>query len=230
MGESLVVVPIKEWPEDDRPREKMISKGRHVLSDVELLATIIRSGTRDESAVELSRRIMHNAGSLHALAGYSINDFRRIKGIGPAKASSIMAALELGKRRFNITESRFKITSSRSAFEYMRGYFSDLIHEEFWVLLLNKGNFIIAKQLISRGGLDATVVDPKMVFRAALDHAATAIILCHNHPSRNPVPSTSDLQLTTRIHECSKLLQITLLDHLIFAEHQYYSFSDEGKL
>lgn len=227
---ECIGVPIKAWSEDDRPREKMISKGRHVLSDVELLATIIRSGTRNESAVELARRILRVAGNLNALAMYSINDFQRIKGIGPAKASSIMAALELGKRRYNSSESRYKVTSSQSAFEYMRGYFCDLIHEEFWVLLLNKANFIIAKQLISRGGLDSTVVDPKLIFRAALENSATGIILCHNHPSRNPIPSPADIHLTGKMLEAARFLQITLLDHLIFAEPQFYSFADNGKL
>ncbi len=221
---------IKFWAEEDRPREKLIDKGRHVLTEAELVAILIGSGSRDETAVELSKRILASVGNnLNELGKLSVQELNRFKGVGDAKAISIIAALELGRRRKN-TEviKREKITSSKDVFEIMKPLMMDLPHEEFWLLMLNRANSVIKKELISRGGTAGTVVDTKIIFKTAVDNGASSIIICHNHPSGNLKPSEADLKITKNIKEAGKIMEIALLDHLIITENGFYSFVDEG--
>lgn len=224
---------INLWAEEDRPREKMLFQGRRSLSNAELIAILIGSGSKNESAVELSRRILNeNGNDLNQLATLLVEEFFLYKGIGEAKAMSIIAALELGRRRNEITPGYKKkqIVTSRNAFDELKSVYMDLNHEEFWILILNQSNRLQSKQLISRGGRAGTVVDAKLVFETALRHKASAIVLSHNHPSGNLKPSDQDLSLTKKLIEGGKLLDIKVLDHLIFSNHTYCSFSDEGLL
>jgi DNA repair protein RadC len=223
---------IKNWAEEDRPREKLLLKGRHVLTDAELIAILIGSGTKKESAVELSKRILSQFGnSLNELAKLSVQDLMKFKGIGEAKAVSIVAALELGRRRKPDENSkRDKIISSKDIFEIMRADFQDLPHEEFHILLLNRTNFLIRKEKISTGGISATIVDAKLVFKKAIEHLATSVVLCHNHPSGNLKPSDEDIKLTKKIKEAGANLEIPILDHLIISDTTYFSFADEGMM
>lgn len=223
---------IKSWAEEDRPREKLLNKGRHVLTDAELIAILIGSGTRKETAVELAKKILTQLeNNLNSLAKLSVQDLMKFKGIGEAKAISIVAALELGRRRKETeTIKREKITSSKDIFEILRPQFLDLPHEEFHVLLLNRANTIIRKEFISRGGISGTVVDPKIIFKIALEHLACSIILCHNHPSGNLKPSTEDIALTKKIKESGAFLEIPVLDHIIVSDTGYFSFADEGMM
>jgi DNA repair protein RadC len=222
--------PITTWAEDDRPREKLLLKGRSSLSDAELIAILIGSGSTNETAVALSQRILGAVNNnLNELAKCSLSDLMKFKGIGEAKAVTIAAALELGRRRqsSDIVE-RFVIGSSRDAFQLAAPILADLSHEEFWLLLLNKSNKVIAKEKMSSGGTDATVVDVKLVFGKAIEKRASAIIVCHNHPSGNTKPSQADIDLTKRLKSAGEILGISLLDHLIVAESGYFSFADEG--
>lgn len=223
---------ISQWAEDDRPREKLLRQGRRALSDAELIAILIGSGSRNESAVELSKRILKESDNdLNKLATLLVEDLCDFKGIGIAKAVSVVAALELGRRRKETPEAvKKQITSSQDAFEVLRSQYADLNHEEFWILLVNQANRVQSKQLISRGGRAGTVVDAKLVFETALRHKATSIILSHNHPSGNLKPSDQDRTLTKKIIEGGKLLDVRVLDHLIFSNDTYYSFSDEGDM
>lgn len=223
---------IKAWAEEDRPREKLLLKGKTTLSDAELIAILIGSGSRDESAVDLSKRILSYAkNNLNQLGKMGVPELQKFKGIGEAKAISIAAALELGRRRKESDPiERVKITHSSVVFDYMREVMDDLPHEEFWVLLLNRGNQILEKVNISKGGVSQTVVDAKIVFKMAIDKLASSIILCHNHPSGNLKPSEADKQLTKKIKEAGIILDLPILDHLIFADNKYLSFADEGLL
>lgn len=225
---------ISSWAEEDRPREKMIAQGRRSLSDAELIAILIGSGSREESAVALSRRILAASNhDLNKLATLSISDFTdgSFKGIGQAKAITIVAALELGRRRKDaIPIKRVQITSSKDVFQLMLPTYEDLSHEEFWIVVLNTANKVLAKHMLSKGGRAGTVVDVKILFEEVLGYRATSIILTHNHPSGNLKPSEQDRQITKRIVDAGKLLDIKVLDHLIFANDGYYSFSDEGEL
>ena len=223
---------IKSWALDDRPREKLVSKGRSVLSDAELIAILIGSGNREETAVALSKRILQTVqGNLNVLAKLSVEKLTEFKGIGLAKAISIITALELGKRKqLESTLERPKITSSRDVAHTMQVIIGHLEHEEFWVLYLNNSNRIVAKVQISKGGLTATLVDVRLVFKSALEVAAVGIIVCHNHPSGKLQPSTADKQLTSKIKAAGITLDIKLLDHLIITEKAYFSFADEGLL
>ncbi len=223
---------LKAWAEADRPREKLMNQGRNALSDSELLAILIRSGTKKETAVELSRRILNSVSNdLMQLSRLSIGDLKKFKGMGEVKAITVMAALELGRRRRSAEAVQLvKVTSSKTVAEVFTPLLSDLNHEEFWVLLLNRANNIIGKHQISKGGLAGTVVDSKVIFKLALDASASSIIMCHNHPSGNHKPSDADLSLTKRIVEAGKVLDISVLDHLIIAGELYYSFADEGKM
>src|SRR5690554_5211245 len=225
-------IAINQWAEEDRPREKLLLQGRRALSDAELLSILIGSGSRNESAVELSRRILNeNGNDLNQLATLLVEDLYSYKGIGEAKAITIIAALELGRRRSETAEvSKKQIGSSKDVFDVLKLQYMDLNHEEFWILLLNQANRVQSKQLISRGGRAGTVVDAKLVFESALRHKATAIILSHNHPSGNLNPSEQDRSLTKKLFEGGKWLDIRVLDHLIFSNNSYYSFSDEGLL
>ena len=224
---------IREWAEDDRPREKMLHKGLPSLSDAELLAILIGSGNRDESAVELSRRIMREChDNINELAQLSINDLcKRFKGIGEAKAITIMAALELGKRRktSEILE-RKKITSSIDLFSLFEPQLVDLPHEEFWIGLLNGANKVIEIKRLTQGGSRQTVVDIPMLLKMALEKSAQAVVVAHNHPSGQNRPSHEDDQITRRIKAGCEAIGISLLDHIIIARGNYFSFADEGKI
>ncbi|MBK8413179.1 MAG: DNA repair protein RadC [Bacteroidetes bacterium] len=223
---------LKAWAEADRPREKLMNQGRNALSDSELLAILIRSGTKKETAVELSRRILNSVSNdLMQLSRLSISDFMKFKGMGEVKAITVIAALELGRRRRSAEAVQLvKVTSSKTVADLFIPLLSDLNHEEFWVLLLNRANNIIGKHQISKGGLSGTVVDSKVIFKLALESSSSSIIMCHNHPSGNHKPSDADLSLTKRIVEAGKVLDISVLDHLIIAGELYYSFADEGKM
>jgi DNA repair protein RadC len=228
--ESINDRRILSWAEEDRPREKLMLKGKAALSDAELVAILIGSGTRELSAVDLSKMILQSVGNnLNELAKLSLQDLQKFKGIGEAKAISIAAALELGRRRKDAEIiKKHKITCSGDAYEAIRPHLMDLYHEEFWLILLNRANEVIRPMQISSGGVAGTVADPKMIFKAAIEHLASAIILVHNHPSGNLQPSQADKDLTKKLKESGKLLDIPVLDHLIFADSGYFSFADEG--
>ncbi|MFT5020485.1 MAG: DNA repair protein RadC [Polaribacter sp.] len=230
MSEYNEIKGIKSWAEDDRPREKLLLKGRAALSDAELIAILIGSGSADETAVGLSKRILYSLDNrLSQLAKLSVKDLTQFKGIGEAKAISIIAALELGRRRKDTeTSKRIKITGSQSAFDVVYPHLGDLNHEEFWVIFLNRANEVIGKENISKGGVSGTVVDPKVIFKQAVQFPASAIILAHNHPSGNLKPSQADHQLTKKLKEAGKALDIPVLDHLIIGERDYFSFVDES--
>ena len=224
--------PIRNWAEDDRPREKLLLKGRQSLSDAELLAILLVSGTRHESAVDLAKTILKRAHyNLAELSKMSINDLVAIKGIGQARAMTILACLELGRRR-NESDvlSREKISRSSDAYEIFRSTMGDRPYEEFWIILLNKANKVLQKCHISEGGISGTVVDPKKIFKISLDHHASSIILGHNHPSGVVTPSEADVRITKKICDAGALLDVAVLDHLIIGEDTYYSFADEGAL
>lgn len=223
---------IKHWSPDDRPREKLLLKGTSALSDAELIAILIGTGSGKSSALDLAKRILDSVEhQLPALARLKASDLTRIKGIGPAKAIAIVAALELGRRRKeNDTGEKPKVGSSQEAYDLISGDLIDLAHEEFWVLLLNRANRLIRKQRISEGGVSGTVADPKVIFKGALDHLASGIIVAHNHPSGNRSASQSDIDLTRKLKEAGKFLEIQLLDHLIVCGPKYFSFADEGML
>ncbi|MCY7350215.1 MAG: DNA repair protein RadC [Cytophagaceae bacterium] len=223
---------IKSWAEEDRPREKLLLKGKAALSDAELLGILINSGTTKLTAIDIAKDILRNTDNdLNQLAKLSIKDLSKFQGIGEARAITIVAALELGRRRKE-TESREKpkITSSRDAYEILRPHLMDLPHEEFWVILLNRANQVIRPVQISAGGVSGTVADPKIIFKAALEHLASAVILGHNHPSGNLQPSQADRDLTRKLKEAGLLLDIPVLDHVILSDRTYLSFADEGYL
>ncbi len=223
---------IKNWSEDDRPREKLNSKGKVALSDSELLAIIIGSGSKNESAVALCKRILASVNNnLNALGKLSSAQLQKFNGIGTAKAISIVAALELGRRRREEEEvSLSKITSSKAAFELMQPIIGELQHEEFWVLFLNNSNKVIAKEQLSKGGITGTIVDVRIVLKKALELGALSLIICHNHPSGTLRISNADKQITEKIKLAGESLDIKLLDHLIITEKNYTSFADEGIL
>lgn len=221
---------IKSWSPDDRPREKLILKGKSALSDAELLALLIGSGSKTMSAVDLGKKILQHAGNnLHQLACLTVKDLSKTKGIGRAKAMTIIAALELGRRRKESKpEEKPKVGGSRDAFELLKSDLLDIPHEEFWVILLNRANRVIKKYQISQGGVTGTVADPKIIFKAALEELASGIILAHNHPSGNLTASQADVDLTKKLAAGGRLLEIQVLDHLIIAGQKYFSFADEG--
>ena len=222
--------PITNWSEDDKPREKLMLKGKAALSDAELIAILIGSGSRNESAVELSKRILKSVdNNLNALGKLSIAQLMLFKGIGEAKAISIIAAMELGRRRRteDILELT-KVTSSKVVFEIMQPIIGELPHEEFWIVYLNNSNKILSKGQLSKGGITGTLVDVRIVFKSALELGATGLILCHNHPSGTLVPSEADKQITKKLKSAGDSLEIKVLDHLIITETNYFSFVDEG--
>jgi len=223
---------IKNWSEDDRPREKMLQKGRSTLSDAELIAILIGSGSRDESAVALSQRILASIeNNLNELGKLSIRNLTGFKGIGNAKAISIIAALELGRRRReeDVLEKK-KITSSNSVFELMQPLIGELPHEEFWIVYLNNSNKVLQKTQLSKGGITGTLVDIRIVLKNALQLGAVGIILVHNHPSGTLQPSLADKQLTQKIKTAGESLDIKVLDHIIITEKAYFSFADDNLL
>lgn len=223
---------IKNWAAEDRPREKLLLKGTAALSDTELIAILLGTGTASMSAVDVAKNILKSVdNNLDALAKLTVKDLTKIKGIGAAKAITIVSALELGRRRKAVsTQERPKISASKDAYEQLKGELIDIPHEEFWMLMLNRAHRIIKKQKISLGGVHGTVADPKIIFKVALDELASGIIVAHNHPSGNLTPSQQDIDLTKKLKEAGKLLEIQLLDHLIIAGKNYYSFADEGLL
>lgn len=223
---------IKNWAEEDRPREKLLLKGKASLSEAELIAILLGSGTSSLSAVDLAKQILSTySNNLNELARLGVKELTKFRGIGEAKAISIVAALELGRRRKETKVLRKpKITSSNDVFDLVKSDLLDLQHEEFWVLLLNRSNLVIKKHLISSGGVSGTVADPKMIFKHALGELASSIILIHNHPSGNLKPSQQDISLTKKMVEGGKLLEIPVLDHVIFTNESYFSFADEGML
>lgn len=221
---------IKSWALDDRPREKLIAKGKQALSDAELIAILIGSGNRQESAVGLSKRILKSVdGNINALAKLSVEKLTEFKGIGEAKAIAIITALELGKRRqLEIALEKPRITSSKDVFNLMQPVIGDIEHEEFWVLYMNNSNKVLAKTQISKGGLTATIVDVRLLFKRALELACVGLIVCHNHPSGKLQPSNADKDITQKIKQAGVTLDIKLLDHLIITQKAYFSFADEG--
>lgn len=221
---------IKSWSEEDRPREKMLLKGKPALTDAELLAILIGSGSVEENAIQLSERILDSvSNNISELGRRSIKELMKFKGIGEAKAITIAAALELGRRRqLSDLVQRHSITCARDAYEVLLPQLIDLSYEEFWILLLNNSNHIIGKHRVSIGGVTATVVDAKLVFKPALEALATSVILAHNHPSGKLEPSKQDIDLTRKLKEAGKYLDISVLDHLIVSHTGFYSFADNG--
>ena len=223
---------IKQLAEADRPREKMMQKGAEALSDAELLAILIGSGNAEESAVTLMQRVLADAGNdLNRLGKWGMHDFARFKGLGPAKSLTIMAALELGRRRNDLQPTqRPTIRCSADIYRLFHPLLRDLTHEEFWVLLLNQAARVIDKVRIGRGGIDQTTADVRTILREALLQRATQLALVHNHPSGNVQPSNDDRRLTASVQSAAKLMNIRLLDHLVVTDGAYFSFVDEGLL
>lgn len=223
---------ITQWAEEDRPREKLMLKGVSALSDAELIAILIGSGNTEMTAVDLSKHILNTTGNnLHQLAKLNLHDLMKFKGIGEAKAISIISALELGRRRKEAEPfKRAKITCSADAYELMKPDLLDQGNEEFWIILMDRANNVIKKQNISKGGVSGTVADPKLIFNQALQQQASGMVLVHNHPSGNTKPSEADIKLTKKIKEGGTLLEINVLDHIIFTDHSYYSFADNGTM
>jgi len=230
---STTKLSVKDWSPDDQPREKLLSKGVNALSDAELLAIIIGSGNTEETSVELSKRILQTVeNNINRLGKLSVNHLvSNFKGIGNAKAISIVAALELGKRRkAEEIEKQKSILCSRDIYNYFYPVLCDLPHEEFWVLFLNNASRVIERIKIGQGGISQTPVDAKLIYKEALNRLASNVILCHNHPSGNPKPSYLDDDATFRIKKGLQLIEISLLDHLIFCEGNYYSYADEERI
>jgi len=223
---------IKEWAVEDRPREKLMLKGVRSLSDAELIAILINSGSNKETAVALSRRILSSVSNdLNKLGKLQSSDLEKFNGIGEAKALKIIAAMEIGRRRKeNGTPAKIIITQSSLAASVFKPIMEDLRHEEFWVLLLSRSNAVIDKFLVSQGGLTATVIDIRIILKKAIEKLSTAIILCHNHPSGNLKPSSEDIKVTRKIIDAAKMMDIGVLDHIIIAQNRYFSFADEGLL
>jgi DNA repair protein RadC len=229
-NESPNYLSIKDWAEEDRPREKLLLKGKATLSDAELIAILLGSGTVSMSAVELAKQILHSVNhNLHDLAQLSIKDLEKFKGIGEAKAITIVAVLELGRRRKNAdVQQRTTINSSKDVYEILQADLLDLPYEEFWALYLNRANQVIRKVQISRGGVVGTVADVRLILKHGIELLASGIVLAHNHPSGNLQPSPEDLKLTQKVKEAALLMNMQLLDHLIIGNHAYFSFVDEA--
>jgi len=225
-------IPIRLWAEDDRPREKLQMKGKRALSNAELIAILIGTGTREFTAVELSKRILKaSGGKLKELSRLSAADLMKNKGIGEAKAVALIAALELANRSGSEQGlTRKKVSCSRDVYSFFKPLLQDSSYEEFWILLLNRGNKIINSICISQGGLSGTVADPKKIFKTALEQYAASVILCHNHPSGNIKPSESDLRLTQKLKKAGSFLDLPVIDHIILGDDSYFSFADEGIL
>lgn len=218
------------WAVEERPREKVMANGVQYLSDSELLAILIGSGTKNITAVELARLILKGAGNnLQQLGRQSISDLIRIKGVGPAKAITILAAMELGRRRSGMQHpEKIPVKSSETVFSLFHPLMGDLEHEEFWLLMLNRANRVLGRYKVSQGGLSGTVIDTRIILKKALDNLASSIIVCHNHPSGNNQPSDADVKITEKLKKAAEMLEIKLLDHVIIADKSYFSFADEG--
>lgn len=223
---------IKSWAEEDRPREKLLLKGKSALSDAELLGILIGTGIQNMTAVDLAKLILQSVSNdLNQLARLTVKDLSKFKGIGEAKAITIVSALEIGRRRKDSeAPKRPQITCSRDAYEVLKPHLMDLPHEEFWIILLNRANHVLKCERISSGGISGTVADPKMIFKVALENLCSAIILAHNHPSGNLTPSQADKNLTKKLREAGTYLEVPVLDHVIFTDKAYLSFADDGLL
>ncbi|MFM6935266.1 MAG: DNA repair protein RadC [Flavobacteriales bacterium] len=223
---------IKMWAEDDRPREKLLLKGKGSLSDAELLAILIGSGYRDKSALDLARELLSVAqNDWHILSKFNVVELTKLKGLGPVKAISIIAALEIGKRKeASVIPSKTKVRNSKMIYDHLKATYQGLNHEEFYVIYLNFANEILDTVQLSKGGMTSTIVDGKVLFQHALSCQATGFIVCHNHPSGNRGPSDADKKLTYKLRDFAKLIDLQLIDHLIFTDNGYFSFADEGLL
>jgi len=232
MEPSKEYYPIREWAESDRPREKLLLKGKSALSDAELLAILMGSGSKNESAVDLAKRILRQSNdNLIELSKLGVSELTKFKGVGDAKAISIIAAMELGKRRRGAEAlEKKKIMSSRDVFEYFASILGDNTYESFYILLLNRANRIIREVQISEGGFSGTVADPKKILKIALENNASTMILCHNHPSGNIQPSDADIKLTRKLKGAGEMLDLPVVDHIIIGDEKYFSFADEGQL
>ena len=221
---------LKNWAVEDRPREKVIANGVQYLTDAELLAILMGSGTRNTTAVDLARKVLGGAGNnLHELGRLSLSDLQKIKGIGPAKAITVLAAMELGRRRSGTQQvEKIPVKSSETVFRLFHPLMGDLEHEEFWLLMLNRANRVLGRFKVSQGGLSGTVIDTRIILKKALDNLASSIIVCHNHPSGNNQPSDADVKITEKLKKAAEMLEIKLLDHVIIADKSYFSFADEG--
>jgi len=218
------------WAVEERPREKVIANGVQYLSDAELLAILLGSGTKNMDAVELARLILKGAGNtLQQLGRQGIGDLVRIKGVGPAKAITLLAAMELGRRRAGMQHpEKIPVKSSETVFNLFHPIMGDLEYEEFWLLMLNRANRVLGRFKVSQGGLSGTVIDTRIILKKALDNLASSIIVCHNHPSGNKQPSDADVKITEKLKKAAEMLEIKLLDHVIIADKSYFSFADEG--
>lgn len=221
---------LKSWAVEERPREKVMANGIQYLSDAELLAILMGSGTRNTTAVELARKILGGvSNNLHELGRQSISDLQKVKGVGPAKAISLLAAMELGRRRSGTPQAdKIPVKSSETVFQVFHPLMGDLDHEEFWLLMLNRANRVLGRFKVSQGGLSGTVIDTRIILKKALDNLASSIIVCHNHPSGNKQPSDADVKITEKLKKAAEMLEIKLLDHIIIADKSYFSFADEG--
>lgn len=223
---------IKEWSVEDRPREKLLNSGIQTLSNSELIALLIGSGTRELSAVDVARNLLATVdNNLHELGKLKVNELLKQKGIGKARAVVLLAALELGSRRNSAYQAeKIIIKNSETAWEVLYPHLGELEHEEFWIIMLNRAHKVIKTEKISQGGLTGTVIDTRMILKHALDKKATSIIISHNHPSGNKTPSEADINITRKIKNAAEIMDITLLDHIIVAGKNYLSFADEGLL
>jgi DNA repair protein RadC len=224
------LLPMKSWSVEERPREKVIANGIQFLSDTELLAILVRSGARNMTAVELARKILDQYGNnLLELGRQTVADLVKIRGMGPAKAICVLAAMELGRRREGLHHAdKIAVKSSETVYNLFHPLMGDLDHEEFWLLMLNRANKVLGRFKVSQGGLSGTVIDTRIILKKALDNLASSIIVCHNHPSGNKQPSEADIKITEKLKKAAEMLEIKLLDHVIIAERTYFSFADEG--
>jgi DNA repair protein RadC len=233
MEDSKDFIAIKHWEEQDQPREKLLLKGKAALSDAELITILLRTGVTGSSALDIAKKIMnHVNGDLNALGKLSVSDLKKLaKGLGDTKAITIVAALELGRRRqASEVRERPMIRTSRDSYDYIYAEMEDLAHEEFYVLYLNRANKVVTHKRVGSGGVSGTVADIKIILKHGIETLATAMVAVHNHPSGNVKPSHSDIELTKKLKDAAKLIDITLMDHLILGEKTYYSFADEGML
>ncbi|MBO4418066.1 MAG: DNA repair protein RadC [Bacteroidales bacterium] len=226
----MAYTSIKDWRREERPREKMLERGANALTDAELLAVLIHTGSSNSSAVDLARKLLDGAGStIRGLSNYSLNNFTRVKGIGTAKALTLMAAFEAGRRSMAAgRDSELVITDASSAVDLIAPRIANLSHEECWGIFLNRANKVILKERLSSGGISSTTFDVRMVVKRAVDTLASSIILIHNHPSGNPEPGENDRTQTVALRNAAALLDISLLDHIIVARNKYFSFSEEN--
>ena len=223
-------IPIKNWAVEDRPREKLLQRGMEALTDTELLAILLATGTKDRSAIDLARDILQTTNGLEQLARTQVNELVKIKGIGKAKAITIQVAFELGRRKLRNHSPKKRFSNSKDVANYVSPKLVDLGHEVFYAIFLNRNNEVIAEKEIFSGGVSATIIDPRIIFKEAINYLASGIIFAHNHPSGNLKPSQADIEITHKLKKGGKVFDINVLDHLIISGRGYYSFADEGNL